>query len=148
MAISVEFRRNAAKFYLPAHRSLAWAGMRGREGELVLTTRQRRDRRTAGHAQPRLTQRDRAVASSEACPEKAVIAPRSCRWCCNVTAWHQCRISGLCSHPRSTVMHTPSALYPVLLARVLSEDAAAELELSCDPSTTQLKAAEIEYLDR
>ena len=35
-----------------------------------------------------------------------------------------------------------------LLARVLSEDAAAELELSCDPSTTQLKAAEIEYLDR
>ena len=45
-------------------------------------------------------------------------------------------------------MHTPSTLYPVLLARVLSEDAAAELELSCDPSTTQLKAAEIEYLDR
>ena len=114
----------------------------------MLTTRQRHDRRTAGHAQPRLTQheaspmstatwilrRDRAVVSGEACPEKAVFAPRSCRWCCNVTAWHQCRISGLCSHPWSTVMHTPSTFCPVLLARVCSQDAAAELKLSCDLS--------------
>ena len=44
----------------------------------------------------------------EAGPEKAVIATRSCCLCCNVTAWYQCRLSELPSHPRRAPLYTPN----------------------------------------
>ena len=44
----------------------------------------------------------------EAGPEKAVVATRSCCCCCNVTAWYQCRLSELPSHPRRAPLYPPS----------------------------------------
>ena len=51
----------------------------------------------------------------EAGQEKALVATRSCRWCCNVTARYRRRLSELCSHLRSALFHTPSTFCRVAL---------------------------------
>ena len=61
------------------------------------------------------------------------------RWCYNVTVWYQCWPSELRSHPRRTPLHTSSTFWRVC---VCCQDAAAELELSCDLFSRQLETAE------
>jgi len=65
----------------------------------------------------------RTATSSCSCDEvgqeKAPVAMRSCRWCCNVTALYRRRLSELCSHLRSARSFTLPTLFVGSLSRVL-----------------------------